>query len=583
MCGIVGYSGPKKSFPILIEMLKKLEYRGYDSAGVAVLNENVIVEKCVGTIDRLSISNIEGNVGIGHTRWATHGTVCEENAHPHTDCNNEIAVVHNGIIENFTELRKELQEKGHKLKSETDTEVVAHLVEDYLKETDSLKEAVEKTMKRLEGNYALGVVKKGENKIIATRKGSPLVIGVGEGENFIASDIPSFLEHTKKVIYLHDGDLVELNKNEIKIFNNEQQVERKIDEIAWSAEQVQKGNFKHFMMKEICEQAEVIKRAVAQNSESIQRIANEIVDAKQVFFLACGTASYSCHSASYAFARGGKRFIPVIIGSEFNTYSQVIGPGTLIIAVSQSGETADVIEGIKKAKKKGAKIVSITNTMGSTVQREADDYLLMNAQAEIAVASTKAYTAMLTVLYLLAYASWGDLEGGKRRLENLYNLVYNLTSESTRTHIQKLAEKLTYARDMYIIGRDLQFPTAMEVALKIKETTYIHAEPFAGGELKHGTLALIEKGTPVIALFSEENMKETLNNVMEIKARGGYIIGVGSKNDDAFDFFIKTPECKALNPVVQHIPMQILAYELSVLRGNNPDKPRNLAKSVTVK
>lgn len=584
MCGIIGCVSTENIVPKVVEGLKKLEYRGYDSAGIALHSSPIKIYKNIGKVDELIKilpTPIGSNIAIAHTRWATHGNVTIENAHPHTDCLGKIAVVHNGIIENYSELKSYLKSKGHTFRGETDTEVIPHLIEDFIKEGYSFRNAVEKSLEKVKGTYAVAVIHNGENKLIAARRGSPLVIGIGKNETFVASDIPPFLDHTRKVIYLYDEDIVEID-NDVKIFNNNQKVNREVVEITWDAEQVKKGNFQHFMLKEICEQADVLHRAVTQDDKKIMSIARQIKEAKNVFFLACGTSAHACQSASYVFSKGPEIYIPVVIGSEFSHYKNFISKDTLIIAISQSGETADVIGPIRKSKELGARVISIVNVMGSTIQRESDEFLLLNAMPEIAVASTKAYTAMLSVLYLLAYATMEDLEGGKIRLKNLYNVIYNLTTINTRDHILQISEKLKNSEHVYVIGRDSQFPTAQEAALKIKEISYIHAEALPAGELKHGTLALITKGTPVIALFSEDNEQATLNNIMEIKSRGGYIIGVGYHNHENFDSYIKTLECKALNPIVQIIPMQILAYQLSVLRGNNPDMPRNLAKSVTV-
>lgn len=583
MCGIVGYLGCREAAPVLFEALRKLEYRGYDSYGFATSDGSRIwLDKSAGKISESEPKSIPGRIGIAHTRWATHGGVTDANAHPHSDCKGDIAVVHNGIIENYQELKKALIERGHKFKSDTDTEVIAHLIEEGLKE-GSLVEAVSSAIKALEGSYALVAMHKGRNELVAARKESPLVIGVGDKEFFIASDIPAFLEHTKKVIYLHDKDIVLINSG-IHISNLDGgPVERPVNTVAWDAEQAKKGEFEHYMLKEISEQAEVIKRAISQDSKEIMDIARQINEAKGIFFVACGTAAHSCTSASYFFSKVARKHINVVCGSEFPYHRHFITPKTLVIAVSQSGETADTLESIKVAKEAGARVISLVNVMGSSIMRESDQSLLLNAGPEIGVASTKAYTAMLVVLYLLAFAVAGKYEEGKKKLGDLYLSVYNLTSERMRERIKTLAESIKDDDHIFLLGRGLQYPTAKEAAHKIKEISYIHAEGFAGGELKHCELALIDQGTPAIFFVSPENEKAILSNASEVKSRGGFIIGVGSTKNDIFNYWIKTPEVGDLNPIVQIIPMQILAYELAVLRGNNPDMPRNLAKSVTVK
>ncbi len=584
MCGIVGYLGKKDAAPILFEALKKLEYRGYDSYGFATSDGSKIwLDKSTGKISETKPKELPGKIGIAHTRWATHGGVTAENAHPHTDCNGEIVVVHNGIIENYQELRKELLDKGHEFKSETDTEIIPHLIEEYMKENDFATSVV-KTLNRLEGSFAVAIVNVKANKMTVARKGSPLVLGIGKDEYFVASDIPAFLEHTKQVMYLHDGDIVTFDGG-IEVFSTLEgkKVERKIDTVAWDAEQAMKGEFEHYMLKEISEQADVIKRAISQDSKEIMDIARQINEAKGIFLVACGTASYACTSASYFFSKVAGKHINVVLGSEFPYYKHFLTPKTLVIAVSQSGETADTLESVRVAKEAGARVISLVNVMGSTLMRESDQHLLLNAGPEIGVASTKVYTAMLVVLYLLAYATIGKFDEGRKKIRRLYLDVYKLTSATMRKNIKALAEKIKTRDHLFLLGRGHQYPTAEEAALKVKEISYIHAESFAGGELKHGPIALIEKGTPAIFFVSPDNEKEIISNASEIKARGGFVVGVGSKNNEVFDFWIKTPEAGDLNPILQIIPMQLLAYELAVLRGCNPDMPRNLAKSVTVK
>lgn len=588
MCGIIGYIGKNNVAPLLLEGLRNLEYRGYDSCGIATVSSGLIIKKDVGKInevnEKLDFISTEGTIGIGHTRWATHGKVTKENTHPHTDCNNNIVLVHNGIIENFQELKYELLKKGHVFKSDTDTEVASHLIEDNINNGESFEESCKLALKMLEGNYAFLILNKDERKIIAAKKGSPLLLGIGDHGYFAASDIPSFLEHTKKVIYLYDGDLAVLD-DKVSIYNleDEKKVERSIDSVEWDLEQAQKGEFEHFMMKEISEQVDTIQKAIKQDKKTIDFVSDEIKNSNGVFFVGCGTSYHACLAASYIFSKVAKMHINVVLASEFPNYEHFLTDKSLVIAVSQSGETADLLEAVKAAKKKGSKVISLANVMGSSLTRYSDKSLMLNAGPEIGVASTKAYTSQIAILTLLAYNLIGKYEDGKKKLEYLWNIIYNLTTRNTRDKIRRLAEKLKDKEHMFLIGRGLQYATALEASLKIKEVSYIHSEAFAGGELKHGTIALIEKGTPCIVFVSRENEKEILSNAMEIKSRGGYIIGVSSKSNEMFDFWVKVPEAGNENPIVQIIPMQILAYKLAVLRGHDPDHPKNLAKSVTVR
>ncbi|MEM3712348.1 MAG: glutamine--fructose-6-phosphate transaminase (isomerizing) [Thermoproteota archaeon] len=591
MCGIIGYIGRRNASQIVLEGLKHLDYRGYDSVGFAgVLNGRLVIKKDVGKVDevhaKLNFLEHSLNLAIGHTRWATHGRVTRANAHPHTDCNKRVAIVHNGIIENYEALKRELVSRGHEFKSKTDSEVVAHLIEENLANGAVFEEACFNAFRQLEGAYAILAVKNDEYKIVAIKKGSPLVIGLADHGSFAASDIPAFLNYTKKVVYLYDYDMVVL-KPEPVFYNIENGVmikaERPIQSVDWDAEKARKGEFEHFMLKEIMEQVDTVQRAATQDRKILEKIASEIKRAKGVFLVGCGSSYHACLTASYVFSKVTKEHVNVVLASEFPNYEHFLTNRTLIIAVSQSGETYDVLEAIRAGKKRGSKIISIVNVMGSSLARESDAFLLMHAGPEICVLSTKTYTSQIALLNLLAYTLAGKYEEGKRRLKYLWNVIYYLTSANTRNKIRRLAEKLVDKQHIFCIGRGLQYPTAMEAALKIKEASYIHAEAFAGGELKHGTIALIEGGTPCIVFVSEENGKEILSNATEVKSRGGYIIGISPVDNDVFDFWIKVPECGTENPIVQIIPVQILAYQLAVLRGFDPDKPRNLAKSVTVK
>jgi len=589
MCGIIGYIGSSKASPILLNGLRRLEYRGYDSAGMATINDNKIeIRKDIGRIDKINskinFEEMEGTIGIGHTRWATHGGVTQANAHPHISNNKKIVVIHNGIVENFQELRKFLKDKSFSFYSETDTEVIPNLIEFEMREGKNFEEAVISALRRLEGYYAVLVLNEDERKIIGARRGSPLVVGIDGKNFFIASDIPAFLEHTKKVMYLYDSDVIILD-DKVRVFNllENKFVNRSTDSIEWNLEQAMKGDFDHFMLKEISEQVDTVKKAMSHDKEIIDKIVGEIKKAKGVFFVACGTAYHACLAASYVFSKVANMHINVVLASEFSNYEHFLKKDTLVIAVSQSGETIDTIDAVKTAREKGSKVISIVNVMGSSLTRYSDECLMTNAGPEICVLATKSYTSQVALMTLLAYALVGKLDETKSKLNYVWNIIYNLTSKTTKDTIKELAEKLKDKQHIFLIGRGLQYSTALEAALKIKEVSYIHAEAFAGGELKHGTIALIEEGTPCIVFVSEENEKEIISNAIEVKSRGGYIIGVAPKKNEVFDFWIKVPEANNFNPIVQIIPIQILAYQLAVLRGCDPDKPRNLAKSVTVK
>jgi glucosamine--fructose-6-phosphate aminotransferase (isomerizing) len=590
MCGIIGYIGEKEANPIILNGLKHLEYRGYDSCGIALIGTNsLMIKKDVGKVEevhsRLNFLEPPAKLIIAHTRWATHGKVSQENAHPHLSCDSSIAVVHNGIIENYQELKKLLKKKGHKFKSETDTEVISHLVEEEMKKGKEFVEAAKSAIRKLKGSYALLLVHKNEKKILAARKGSPLVLGIADHGYFAASDIPAFLDYTKRVVYLHDYDFVVLTSKGFEVFNllENRVVERKIDTIEWSAEKAKKGEFEHFMLKEISEQVETIQKAALQDENAVRKVVEEMRRAFGIFFIGCGSSYHACLAGSYLFSKIAGEHVNVVLASEFPNYEHFLTKKTLVVAVSQSGETYDVLEAVRAARRRGSKVISIVNVMGSSLTRESDAFLLMNAGPEICVLSTKTYTSQVALLDLLAHALAGKYEEGRKKLKYLWNVIYNLTSATTREMIKKLAENLKNEQHVFCIGRGLQYATALEAALKIKEVSYIHAEAFAGGELKHGTIALIEKGTPCIVFVSEENEEEIISNAEEIKARGGYLIGISSKNNKVFDFWIKVPECGTENPIVQIIPIQILAYQLAVARGCDPDRPRSLAKVICVK
>ncbi len=584
MCGITAYKGPGNAASIVMESLKKLEYRGYDSWGIASHGANGI--ETVKKVGKISIHNetglTPGSIAIGHTRWATHGGVCEGNTHPHFGCKNEIAVIHNGIIENFDELKRELESRGHIFRSDTDTEVIAHLLEEHA--SLGLKEAVRKAMERMKGRSAVIAIMKGYDGFVAARTGSPLIVGIGDDEYFVSSDIPAFLKHTKNVMYLDDDEMVVIEKEPVFYsMKSGERVEKRLITIDWSPDQAEKGEFEHFMMKEIMEQKDTILRAINQDDSEIQKIADEINSSFGTFFTGCGTAGKVCFTGQYVFSKIANKHVNYVNSSEFPNYEHFLKPETLLITVSQSGETADVLEAVKTAKKKGVKIISLVNVKGSTLDRQSDHTFHINAGPEKAVASTKATTAQLALLYLLAYATVGKLHDGKKLLLETASKVNDMLNPRYLERIEELANNIHEKSDIYIIGRGANFPIALESAIKVQEVSYIHGHGFAGGELKHGPLALIEKGTPCIVLTAnDEKFPQIIGNAMEVKARGGYIIGIGPRNHDVFDCWIKTPDVGEASPIVNIIPVQLLAYYLGVLRGCDIDYCRNLAKSVTV-
>jgi len=585
MCGIIGYIGKREAFPFLLTGLAKLEYRGYDSAGVALLSEELCIQKEIGKLSEIQFEEVEGKIGIAHVRWATHGRVSKENAHPHCDCKNEIAIVHNGIIENHRELKAGLVKRGHVFTSDTDSEVVSHLIEEFSAEGCNFEDAVINALKLLEGSYTLLAIKRGENKIVGARKGSrSLTLGISEQAIFPASDVLAFLEWTNKVVYLKSGDVfVADGELGLCIYNlaEDRIVVRPIDTVKCDAEEVKKGEFDHLMLKEISEQDETILRALQQNEEIVQGICDKMRNAAGTFFIGCGSSYNACLTGSYLFSKAAKLHVNPVLASEFENYEHFLTDKTLVFAVSQSGETADVLDAVNAAKRRGSRVVGIVNRDGSILARESDGQLFMNSGPEICVLSTKTYTSQVVLMEMLAYALAGKYEEGLKKIGSLYLDIYKLTSRSMREYLAKLAAILYDKRDIYLIGRGAQYATALEAALKIKEVSYIHAEAFAGGEL-HGPLALIEDGVPCIVFVSSDNKSKILSDAEEIKSRGGYIIGVASEREEIFDYWIKVPEAEELNPIIQIIPMQVLAYQLAVYRGLDPDKPRNLAKSVTV-
>lgn len=603
MCGIFGYKGSNPdAAALVIEGLKKLEYRGYDSWGVAFRTaDGIKTIKEVGKISEFDTSNLpkertktsigetnETHIALAHTRWATHGGVTQRNAHPHSSADGKITIVHNGIFENYLEVKEELAAEGFRFVSDTDSEVLPHLISKFISEGEDFESASKKAIEKLEGRYAVLIMHSEENKLIAARRGSPLIVGVNEDthEYYIASDIPAFIKYTKKVMYLDDNQMVVVDNNDCSFYDlvSNKKIEKRIIEIDWDVEDVTKGDYPHFMIKEICEQKVTLEKAVNQSEEVLMQVADAIKNAYGTFLVGCGTAGKVCMVAEYLFASIAKRHVNVCFGSEFQYFKDFIRQGSLLICVSQSGETADTIEAIEVAKSKGAKVISIVNVESSTMARISDIVIPIKAGPEKAVASTKATTSQLAILTLIAYASANKLNEGKQVLINTLGQINDMLNPRYEDHIEILAEKIKHVESMYIIGKGKNFPIALEAAIKIQEVSYIHAEGFAGGELKHGPIALISDNTPCIAIVANDEAKrDILSNAMEVKARGGYIIGVSPENSEIFDYWLKVPDAGTASPIVNIIPIQILAYRLAVLRQNNPDMPRNLAKSVTVK
>ncbi|WP_302486022.1 glutamine--fructose-6-phosphate transaminase (isomerizing) [uncultured Megamonas sp.] len=608
MCGIVGYVGEKQAVNFLIDGLTKLEYRGYDSAGIAIFDgEKINVAKSVGRLAALKekIKNHipEGVIGIGHTRWATHGRPSDVNSHPHTDCSGKFAVVHNGIIENFMSLKEELMAKGHKFVSETDTEVVAHLLEDVYK--GDFLQAVNEVLNKIEGSYSLAFMCQDHpDTLICTKKDNPLVIGLGEGENFIASDIPAIIAYTRRTYIMNDGEIAVVKKDSIWVTDRKgNPITKKVFEVNWNAEAAEKGGYEHFMLKEIHEQPKAVRDTISPriNKENTQVVLDELKWTKEyvenfnkIYIVACGTAYHAGLVGKYYIEKLARIPVEIDIASEFRYRDPIIDEHTLTIVISQSGETSDTLAALKESKRLGAKTLAVTNVVGSSIAREADQVMYTWAGPEIAVASTKAYTTQLVAMFLFAMYISG-LKGTltAERTHELLIQLRLLPDEIGRTledvePIKTFAKNYAFNDDVFYIGRSLDYNVALEGSLKLKEISYIHAEAYAAGELKHGTLALIESGVPVIAIATQKGVYEkTLSNIKEVKARDAVIIGIASEDDTELekyvDHVIKVPSTdELLIPLLTVVPLQLLAYYAAITRGCDVDKPRNLAKSVTV-
>ncbi len=576
MCGIIGYIGFRKASEVLLRGLKTLEYRGYDSAGIAVSEGGKItIKKGAGRVDEvadsLSFVSLKGKAGISHTRWATHGRVCKENAHPHSNCSRDIALVHNGVIENYLSLKDELMEKGHKFESETDSEVIAHLIEEEMK-TNETEGAFAKAIRKLDGSYAVVALASGSEKLFAARKNSPLLIGIGKGEHFLASDIPALLPYTNKVIPVDDERIVFASAEEYCIMDFSGKTQNpKPMVVDWSAEVAEKGGFQHFMLKEIYEQKLVLSESLATNMEDAKKM---IEKAKNIHIAACGTSNHAGVLFSILLDKHANKNTKAFIASE---YQFVANPSknTLVIAISQSGETADTLQATKFAKQKGAKVLSLTNVVGSSLSRISDSVVYLNAGPEVSVAATKTFSSQLAVIFRLVFGN---------AAAEIPKIVERALSQEQK--VRKLAEKLKGKEHVFFIGRGVSYPIAMEGALKLKELSYIHAEVYPGGELKHGPLSLIHEEVPVIALApSDETLAKMHGNIKEVKARGAFVIALTDSEEikkevDAVLYIEKTKP--KLYPFAVLPLLQLLAYYASVSRGIDPDRPRNLAKSVTV-
>jgi glucosamine--fructose-6-phosphate aminotransferase (isomerizing) len=621
MCGIVGYVGKKRVVPVIIEGLKKLEYRGYDSAGIAVAGDNggLQIRRAEGKLRNLEevirLKPLDGTYGIGHTRWATHGRPTEENAHPHRDCTGKIVVVHNGIVENYMPLKKKLLEEGHKFTTETDTEVIAHLIERSMKQGGGkipLEEAVRRTVKQLSGVFALAIISEDEpNKIVAARNGPPSVIGLGKDEYFVASDIPAILSHTRDLFFLGDGDLAVITPDGVKLTDFDgKPVKRVVQRITWDPIMAEKGGFKHFMLKEVYEQPRAVRDTslgrVSQDSgkvflDEMDISEQEFKDFKKVQITACGTSWHAGLAGKFMIERLARLPVEVDYASEYRYRDPITGADELTVLITQSGETADTIAAQREAKAKHSKTLAVCNVVGAMIAREAAGTIYTHAGPEIGVASTKAFTAQLTALFLLAL-HLGELRGtlstedAKRLMRELTLIPGKLESLLTRDEeIEELAKQYHRVQDFLFLGRGIHYPIALEGALKLKEISYIHAEGYPAGEMKHGPNALIDENLPVVIIATKDDndpnsvlrYEKTISNLKEVKARSGVVIAIATEGDEEIkesaDHVVFIPQApEVLAPILEIVPLQLLAYHIAVRRGCDVDQPRNLAKSVTV-
>jgi glutamine---fructose-6-phosphate transaminase (isomerizing) len=610
MCGIIGYVGTRDVVPVLIGGLKKLEYRGYDSAGIAVVDGNgVEVVRAEGKLSNLEAKlgdkPIKGSFGMGHTRWATHGKPNENNAHPHRDCSGKVVVIHNGIIENFLPLKQRLQKAGHEFRTETDTEVVAHLIEETMKDGTSFTDAVKKTLKELEGHYALVMIDgSAPGTIIAAKHGPPLVVGLGENENIIASDVAPLLAYTRNIIYLEDGEYAVADQQAVKLFNeSDQPVDRAPKKIMWDAVMAEKEGYRHYMLKEIHEQPRAVRdtfngRMFEESGEiffnDLELTPEQWSKIKKVHVIACGTSWHAGLVGKFLLEDAARIPIEVDYGSEYRYRNPIVDDSTLVIGVTQSGETADTIAGMQEAKAKGAKLITICNVIGAAATRMADGVIYTNAGPEIGVASTKAFTTQLTAFYLLALyirqLRGDDVDDRRFAMHEMRVIPHKIETilKTQEKHIEELAHKYYKSQDFLYLGRGVNYPIALEGALKLKEISYIHAEGYPAGEMKHGPIALIDENLPVVSVATHTPVYDkVVSNLQEVKARDGKLIVICDEHDEEMrkfaDDVIEVPwTVEPLQPILTVVPMQLLAYYIALRRGCDVDQPRNLAKSVTV-
>ncbi len=588
MCSIIGYKGKSSAAPLLVESLRKMEYRGYDSVGIATLNNgNILVKKGVGNVAQVSKSlgfqMMPGQVGIGHTRWATHGGITDVNAHPHEACTTEIAVVHNGIIENYNELMKELQASGHNFKSETDSEVIAHLLEESLSEVQDKVEATVKVCGKLEGSYAFVAIF-GDGSVCGSRCDEPLIIGLPRDGYFISSDVLGFLQYTDKAVFLENRDIAFITGEKLHLYDSSgYTVRRCVTQVAWELGAADKGAYAHHTLKEIHEQRKSILQGMNQNEADLSRFCNILLNAKNIYITGSGTSYHSALLAKHVLAKQAKMRAEPVISSEFQYVLDFIDRDSVVLAISQSGETADVLNSVKYAKQAGAKVLSIVNISTSSLARISDSFLTVNCGPEVGVAATKSFTGQLSVIYSITDRLCSGSIGFVNKKQAIASAIESVLAMEEQA--DRIADLLKDLRDVYILGKSLHYPIALEGALKIKELTYIHAEGIAAGELKHGPLALIDGNSIVIVINpSDVTFKDVLSNVHEIKSRGAKIIGISDKSESVYDQYIKLPVVDdILYPIVEIIPLQLLAYYLALKKNADPDYPRNLAKSVTVK